>query len=196
MQKIHGINESDLIERLKASDEIAFELLFRFYYAGLVVFANQIILNERDAEEIVQDFFVQVWEEKTQLKPTETIKPYLFTCVKNRAFNYLKGQGIRQRIHDLLAKQVEEDLLYNPDLFISSELQDEIQKAIEKLPDRCQEIFIKSRFDGVSNAEIAQELNISKRTVETQISKALSILRVELKDYLGVMAMIGMVDFF
>lgn len=195
MDRIQHILESELIERLKAGDELAFELFFRFYYAGLVVFARQIVLDGVDAEEIVQDFFVQLWEDRSKLRETGSLKPYLFTAIKNRSLNYLKSKGIKEKIHNQIRKQVEGDFLYHPDIFSTSELQSEIEKVILKLPDRCREIFLKSRVDGTPNAEIAIELDISKRTVETQVSKALRILRSELKDYLPLLLLVGMIEF-
>ncbi|WP_321285878.1 RNA polymerase sigma-70 factor [uncultured Sunxiuqinia sp.] len=196
MQKIENINERTLIERFKVGDEAAFELLFRFYYAGLVLYANQIILNRADSEEIVQDFFVRLWEDRLKINITDSLKPYLFTCIKNKAFNYLKSVGIKEKVHQYIKEQVEEDILYDPDIYISEELQGEIKRAIEKLPERCREVFMKSRFKGDSNDEIANELNISKRTVETQISKALRILRVELKEYVELLVLLGILKNF
>ncbi|MDP2115597.1 MAG: sigma-70 family RNA polymerase sigma factor, partial [Bacteroidota bacterium] len=82
-------------------------------------------------------------------------------------------------------------LVYDPDLYIASELQEKIKKAIDLLPEKCREIFIMSRMRGLKNEEIATDLNLSKRTVETQISKALKVLRVELKDYVGLLVLLG-----
>jgi RNA polymerase sigma-70 factor (ECF subfamily) len=82
-----------------------------------------------------------------------------------------------------LKELVENDFLFQPDLFVESELQQQIAKAMEKLPERAREIFMLSRFKGISNDEIATQLELSKRTVETQISNALKILRNELKEY-------------
>ena len=82
-------------------------------------------------------------------------------------------------------------LVYDPDLYIASELQEKIKNAIDLLPEKCREIFIMSRMRGLKNEEIATELNLSKRTVETQISNALKVLRVELKDYVGLLVLLG-----
>ena len=193
MDRIQHILESELIERLKAGDELAFELFFRYYYAGLVVFARQIILDDADAEEIVQSFFVQLWEDRSRLRRAVSLKSYLFTSIKNRSLNYLKSKGIKEKIHSQIKTKLEDDFLFQPDVFVASELQSEIEKAILKLPNRCREIFLKSRIDGTPNAEIAVELDISKRTVETQVSKALRILRVELKDYLSLLTFLGII---
>ena len=183
MTVIRGIEEKQLIERFIEGDETAFELLFRFYYRGLVIFVAQIITDRDEAEEIVQDFFVKLWIDRNSIKNTESLKNYFFVSVRNRAFNYLKKEQIREKTLNQLKEMVENDALFQPDLFVASELQQEILKAMEKLPVRTREIFMLNRFKGLSNDEIAHQLGLSKRTVETQISNALRILREELKDF-------------
>lgn len=193
MQQIQGIDERELIKRLKLDDQTAFELIFRFYYSGLVIFSKQITNNGEDAEEMVQDFFVQLWENRRKINEVETLKPYFFTSIKNKSLNHLKRRGVEQKIHDYIKKQVEKNILYDPDIYVTSELQEQITRAIDGLPERCREIFVMSRLRGFSNDEIAENFDISKRTVETQISKALRILRNELQNYLGILLFIGMI---
>jgi RNA polymerase sigma-70 factor, ECF subfamily len=184
MTVINGIKEETLIQRLINGDQTAFELLFRFYYPGLVTFASQIVLDRDEAEEIVQDFFVKVWSGRREIKKSETLKSYFFTSIKNRALNVLKKEKINEKVRAELREMIEKDQLYQPDLFVESELQSRINSAFEKLPLRTNEVFSLSRFKGFSNDQIAEQLNISKRTVETHISNALKILREELKDYM------------
>jgi RNA polymerase sigma-70 factor, ECF subfamily len=183
MSAINGIEEETLILRLINGDQTAFELLFRFYYPGLVTFVSQIISDRDEAEEIVQDFFVNVWTARKTIHQSNSLKSYFFVSVKNRAFNYLKKEQIREKTLGKLKEMVERDFLFQPDLFVESELQREITAALEKLPVRTREVFMMSRFKGKSNDEIATQLELSKRTVETQISNALRILREELKEY-------------
>lgn len=180
---INGIEEKILVERIISGDQTAFELIFRFYYPGLVVFTSQITLNQVEAEEIVQDFFVRLWIKRENINSSFSLKNFMFTSVKNSSLNYLKKEKIKGRIISELTHLIEYDELYDPGLFIASELQNQVQEAFNKLPQRTREIFILSRFKGKKNDEIAEQLNLSKRTVETQISNALRILRVELKDY-------------
>ncbi len=183
MSTINGIEEETLIQRFINGDQTAFELLFRFYYPGLVIFVAHIISDRDEAEEIVQDFFVNVWAARKNIQKSSSLKSYFFVSVKNRAFNYLKKEQIREKTLNQLKEMVEEDLLFQPDLFVESELQQQIANAREKLPPRTREVFIMSRFKGIPNDEIAIQLELSKRTVETQISNALKILRNELKEY-------------
>jgi RNA polymerase sigma-70 factor (ECF subfamily) len=183
MTVIHGIEEETLIQRFVNGDQTAFELLFRFYYPGLVTFVAQIIVDRDEAEEIVQDFFVNLWTGRKNIQKSTSLKSYFFVSVKNKAFNYLKREQIREKTFAQLKELVEKDFLYQPDLFVESELQQQIAKAMEKLPVRTLEVFMMSRFKGLSNDEIAFQLELSKRTIETQISNALKILRNELKEY-------------
>lgn len=191
MQIIQGINEKDLIVRLKNGDQTAFELLFHFYYPGLVMYALQFTTDRMEAEEIVQDFFVRFWQRHQQIIPSDSLKSYLFLSVKNGSLNFLKHKKIEEKYIRSMTELSNNHLVYDPDLYIASELQDKIKNAIDLLPEKCREIFIMSRMRGLKNEEIATELNLSKRTVETQISKALKVLRVELKDYVGLLILFG-----
>lgn len=185
--KIRGIEERILVERMQQGDTTAFELLFKYYYPGLVVFASNIVLNKDEAEELVQDFFVRLWENRHSLKSDNPLKNYLFTSVKNRSINFLKSAQVKKNVIEELKRQMESEMRYNPDIYTDTELQQKLKLAFTKLPPRTAEIFTLSRFKGLSNDEIALSLELSKRTVETQISNALKILRKELQNYLTLL---------
>lgn len=191
MQTIRGIEEKELIVRLKNGDQTAFELLFHFYYPGLVMYSSQFTASRAEAEEIVQDFFVRFWQKHQQLVASDTLKNYFFLSIKNSSLNFLKHKKIEERYIKEMSELSNHHLVYEPDLYISSELQEKIKNGIDHLPEKCREIFIMSRIRGMKNEEIAEELHLSKRTVETQISKALKVLRVELKDYVGLLLLFG-----
>jgi RNA polymerase sigma factor (sigma-70 family) len=97
-------------------------LLFRFYYPGLVSFVSQIISDRDEAEEIVQDFFVNLWTSRKSIHQSTSLKSYFFVSVKNRAFNYLKKEQIKEKTLNQLKELVEKDILFQPDLFVESEL--------------------------------------------------------------------------
>lgn len=180
---IGGIEESKLIQRMIDGDQTSFELLFRYYYPGLVIFAANIVADKDEAEEIVQDFFVRLWENRSAIKAGNSIKSYVFTSVKNRSINYLKNYHVKQQVVEELKKQMETEIRFNPDIYTNTELHRRLKEAFTKLPPRTAEIFTLSRFKGFSNDQIAEDLQLSKRTVETQVSNALKILRKELKGF-------------
>lgn len=182
MRSIFSIKEEILIQRLIDDDQTAFELLFRYYYPGLVVYASRIIDDKDEAEEIVQDFFVRLWKGRKEIRKSNTLKNYFFTSIKNRSLNHLKKEKTSEKVLQKLQGLVEKERFYQPDLFVESEIQTRIKRAFKKLQPRTNQIFTLSRFEGLTNDQIADQLNISKRTVETQISKALKILREELKE--------------
>ena len=194
MQSIHGITEKELINRLINGDQTAFELLFHAYYPGLVVYASQFTFDRDEAEEIVQDFFVRFWQKHQSIQPHESLKNYFFSSIKNRSLNYLKHRKVQEYYIQQLSVISEGHLVYNQDLYNATELQEKIKNSIALLPERCREIFTMSRIQGLKNEEIALELNLSKRTVETQISNALKVLRVELKEYSGLLIIIGLIN--
>ncbi|TKG93653.1 RNA polymerase sigma-70 factor [Puteibacter caeruleilacunae] len=192
MRLINGIRESQLIDRLREGDVTAFELLFRHYYPGLVIYATNFALTQPQAEEVVQEFFIRIWEKHNSINQSDSLKSYFFQSIKNRTLNVLRKQKVKDEYLEELKREAEEDLIFDPDVYVDSELQHKIQQAVNALPERCKEVFMMSRFQGYSNDEIADVLGISKRTVETQISKALKTLREELRDYAGLLLLLDL----
>ncbi len=134
------------------------------------------------AREIVQDFFVKLYEKRHNLSVETSVKSYLYRSVYNCCLNYLNQRSIQDKhLKSIDLERVDEDNLESE--ISSVELQYRIHQVIEELPARCRKIFKMNRLEGIKNEEIATQLNLSKRTVETQISKALKILRKRLSDY-------------
>lgn len=174
-----------IITGLKNKDKTVFDFIFSYYYTGLCAYARRWVDDQDVAEDLVQDFFVRLWINSSNIEITTSLKSYFFTSIKNRAVNHLKHVKITEKFGAQVLNSPNEE--YNNWEFTESELTELIEKGMQKLPPRCREIFILSRFEGKDNAEIAGRLGISKRTVELQISNALKILRTELKDYLPSM---------
>lgn len=174
------IDRTDL-NALKSGNIKAFEALFRQYYANLVVFAAKYVNDLDIAREIVQDLFVRLFEKRQVLTIDVSIKSYLFRSVYNSCINHIHQRNIRDK-HIRNIAQEKELIDYPEDEMNTVDLQKRIFDIIEQLPAKCKQIFKMNRFDGLKNDEIAQILNLSKRTVETQISKALKILRNKLSD--------------
>lgn len=154
-------------------------------------FAKNYVPANEDAENIVQDVFLTLWERKEEIEISFTLTTYLFTLVKNRCLNFLRHKLIEEEYNS----QMKEELgfkLYALEAFDYSyqseeELQEIIRRALDTLPERCREVFIKSRIEGLKYKEISDELGISVNTVENQMVTALKKLRVALKDYLPLL---------
>lgn len=176
-------------EKAKSEEELAFEILFRKYYVRLCGFANKFIANRAEAEEIVQEVFLNIWKKRDRLKLDNEIRPYLFKSIQNLCFNFLEHKKVTNNYYSVIAvvykNQAEEFNSYESLLY--TELQARVDQAIGTLPDQCRNIFQMSRHDGLKYTEIADTLGISVKTVETQMSRALSKLKVELKEFLVVL---------
>ncbi|MBN1952597.1 MAG: RNA polymerase sigma-70 factor [Bacteroidales bacterium] len=183
--ELHKLNADSkfLINRLRRGEEAAYELLFKEYYQVLTVFARRYLNDLEAAKEVVQDLFVSLYEKREQLDINSSLKSYLFRSTHNRCINQLNAQKIRHKYVEYAN--------YNTDIRDNSledevnrtELEHHLYKAISELPPKCRSIFKMNRFEGLSNGEIAERMNLSKRTVETQISKALRILRGKMEPY-------------
>ena len=169
-----------LLERLKAGDRKVFTMLFEYYYTGLVVFADRYIHDMELSEDIAQSAFVHLWENKHAIK-SASIRYYLANAVKNNCVDLIRKKETQEKY---IQRQEKHSPDHGTEFWAESELEQMIENAISNLPPRCREIFILSRIEGLSSHEIAQKLQLSQRTVETQITKALKVLRKELKDYL------------
>ena len=182
-----AITDQRLVESIKNSNEGVFELVFNFYYSGLVVYADQIIKNTTISEDIVQSVFMKLWETRETID-IRSFRSYFIQCVKNRCIDHLRSQQVKNKFDNRVPES--DFLVMDEDLWTKTELSELIEQSVESLPPRCREIFRMSRYENLKIAEIADQLKISKRTVETQISKALKILRVKLIDYLSFLALI------
>ncbi|MGO4822570.1 MULTISPECIES: RNA polymerase sigma-70 factor [unclassified Flavobacterium] len=182
------INTSFFIHQLKEGENAAFETLYHLYFQKLFHFANSYIEDEEEAKEIVQNIYFKIWKKRAKLELDLNLHSYLFKMVKNACLDYFKHQKVRANYKDFCdieRKNINQLALLDTasTLYIENELLEKINKSVDKLPEACKRIFIKSRFQGLKHKEIAEELNISTKTVENQLTKALKFLRMELKEY-------------
>jgi RNA polymerase sigma-70 factor (ECF subfamily) len=179
----------EFIPNPQSNEEQAFELLFRKYYVRLCGFANKFITNRQESEEIVQEVFLNIWSKRNQLKLDNKIRPYLFKSVQNLCFNFIEHQKVIDNYYSVIEvvykNQTNDFNTYESVLY--NEFRNKVDVAINSLPEQCRKIFQLSREDGLKYFEIAEQLGISIKTVETQMSRALSKLKAELKDYLVVL---------
>ena len=178
-------HERILIEGLMEGNEKIFDYLFHLYYSGLVVYVDHCVSDKVVAEDIVQDFFVKLWLHHTTLSIKQSLRSYFFASVRNRAIDYLRHQQIKEAAEKRMMKE-SESVSGNQEQLLESELRVYIDRALDKLPPVCREIFVMNRFDGLKPVEIAAKKGISVRTVEAHIGKALKIMRIELEKYLPI----------
>ena len=179
--------EQQQIEALVAGDITAFEMIFRTYYQPLCNYAYTFLQDRENAEEIVQSTFLSVWEKRDNLSIRTAVKPYLYAMVRNACLNVIKHEKIKQKhaVEELAIGVHSHDSVSHT--IAGSELELKIQEAMEKLPEQCRLVFKLSRFEELKYSEIADQLNISVKTVENHMGKALKIMREQLKDYLPLL---------
>lgn len=182
-----------VFQKVVNDDSQAYESLFKEYYKFLCSYAYGLTKDRHVAEELVEDFFVNLWHNRHKINISTSVRSYFVSSVHNRCINYLQ----RERPKFISSSDIEKlidhektvgDKLITPEVptLLTTELEKILFKAIENLPKSCKEIFLLSRYQDLSYAEIADKQNISVNTVKTQIKIALSKLKDDLKDFIIV----------
>jgi RNA polymerase sigma-70 factor (family 1) len=171
------MDDQQLAAAISKGDKNAFEQLFVRYYARLVVFAGRFVDDDDTARELVQDVFVAFFEKRESIAIHTSLKSHLYQSVRNRCLNHIKRERLVNSHHQTIYLNNRDDEAYFESSIEQTELEAQIFGLIKALPQKCREVFEMSRFEGIKNDDIAEKLQISKRTVETQISKALKFLR-------------------
>jgi len=190
--------DPELSARIKKGDTRSLELLFRRLYPRLFAYANKFMHDHDDSKEIVQDVFVSLWNHRSSLDESKSLDAYLFTSVKNRCLNQLKSRALQNRRAALMLRLYAEELTVvdnSHQILLANELQQAFDKALNSLPAECRRVFELSRMEGLRYHEIATKLNISIKTVETQMYRALSKLRLELRHHLAVLASLLLLNY-
>ena len=179
------VSDEILFAAVQRKDEKSFDQLFSRYYPTLCAYAKPFVgLDE--SEEIVQDMMVWLWEKGENLVIRTSLKSFLFASVKNRCLTSINYDEMRQRVQQKLHASLL-DLYEDPDYYIVDELSKKIEEALVRLPDNYRKSFEMNRFQGMTYHEIANQLNISPKTVDYRIQQALKLLRKDLKDYLPLL---------
>jgi RNA polymerase sigma-70 factor (ECF subfamily) len=172
-------NESQLVKSLANGNLLAFNTLFKRYGPRLYRFAISYLKSAHDAEELVQEVFTVVWEKRSALKEELSFRSYLFTI----AFNLIRKHfRTKKYLSEYLSSGLQEDLdMQTTEKISYDSLHQFLTQLVDKLPVRRKEIFIKSRFEGYSISEISEQMKISHKTVENQLSDALKFIRASLQ---------------
>jgi RNA polymerase sigma-70 factor (ECF subfamily) len=162
-----------------------FEALFRAHYEGLVRFATRLVGSQMEPEELVQDVMLKVWERRASLAMGDELKAYLYRATRNHALNLIRRRRLERLWRSMLpSEEPAVEAEGDREAGVSAEAEREVRAAIDALPDRCREIFLLSREQGLTYSAIAQTLGISVKTVETQMGRALKSLRFTLRGVL------------
>lgn len=179
----------------KETEQI-FADIYRKHYSELCIYALRFIKDEDEAEEIVQEIIFKLWEQRDQLDAVNSLRSYLYRSVHNRCLNYIKHQLHKTKYSDKAYLEMKKLELESAEDYNNKELEEKVHTAIGNLPDRCKEVFQLSRFEGKKNKEISEQLGISVKAVEANITRALTSLRESLDKYLKLELVILLTAFF
>lgn len=179
-------NFEDILTRLQAGDKSALKVLFDYHYQMVCSTIHRFIRDHSLTEDLAQEVFVRFWEKREQINITSSLDAYLRRMAVNEALGHLRRHKNRftEEITSNVSGGMEEDVEQQ---FLQSELEVKVKDAINELPPRCQTIFKLSRFEDMTYQQIADEMDISIKTVENQMGKALKYLRQRLHGYLQVL---------
>ena len=182
----HWTDEKELLRLLQNSDEAAFTHIYNLYWKKCFFSAAQKLQNLSEAEEIVQDIFLDIWKRREELTISTCLSSYLSVSVKYKVINFLAKRNLQSRYrkhasatNDLSDSSTE----YNLQL---EDLREQLAKETAKLPEKCRMVFQMSREAGFSQKQIAKKLNISEKTVESHLSRALRSLRTGLGQFMTI----------
>ena len=176
-----GRTDQDLMNRLAQGDQGAMQTIFQSHFAHIYQTTYKFIKQKEISEDLSQEVFMKLWRKRSSITITQTLKGYLTTMAYHEAMGYLRKQAPKTADLDTVSHLSEEDGWENVK---KSELERKIHQAINGLAPRCKSVFILSRYEGKTYREIAALMEISVKTVENQMGKALQILRKELQEYI------------
>lgn len=186
--------EGQLLRKIRNNDEVAFKVIYNNYYPRLYFFILEFIPLKDLAENIVQDTFITLWNKRSELREDTNLASYLFSVAKNNCLYRLRDSRYKQKLFsnslNIGELQLNTEALSAIDTstFAFHEIEQIIEKTLEGLSPQCRRVFELSRFEDLKNREIAEELDVSVKTVEGHITKSLKILKEALKDYLPLVA--------
>jgi RNA polymerase sigma-70 factor (ECF subfamily) len=168
------LTDEILIAGIKRSDYSSYNQLFIRYYSRLCAFVFNLTQNYSASEDVVQELFIRLWIQRGKLEITENISGYLYKASKNAALNYLRAEKSRQKsIQNMPVQEWQTD----ENLIEQIEFSAALSQCIGQLPERSRDVFMKSRFDGMKQQEISDQLGISVKTIKNQIWKSLQFLK-------------------
>ncbi len=179
-------------QNIKTINRAEFEVLFRTLYSNLCAYANKYINDVDASEDVVQEVFFKLWNKRESIEITSSIQSYLYRAVRNSSLNLIKHINIREEYKEYNKREIYYNKTNYDDEIFATELEHKIRETIEQIPPERRKIFIMSRYDGLKYREIAEKLNISIKTVENQMGKAIKYMRKNLAEYITVLIIVIM----
>ena len=170
-----------LISELKNGTEEAFDCIFRKYYKGLCAYATNYVYDIDKAQSLVQDCFVKLWANRSNVESIKSLPAYLSTMVRNRCIDHIRQVRSIEKLHEKL--ELEEFVINAENTLLSREFEENLVNAISTLPKKSKMAFEYSRFENLTYKEIGVKMNISSKAVEALLSRALKLLRKDLQPY-------------
>ncbi|MGE5421196.1 MAG: RNA polymerase sigma-70 factor [Chloroflexota bacterium] len=174
--------DTEMIRRIREGDAGQFESLFRSSYVSLVRYAKVIIKDHDTAEEIVQDLFYRLWQDRQKISIESSLNGYLFRSVHNKCLHYIEHLRVVEKHAEEMSLRQHEGQENPAEILQYAELQARVAEILGKLPERCGQIFYMNRFEGLKYSEIAEKLKVSVKTVESNMGRALKEFRKELSE--------------
>lgn len=175
-------------------DEQAFKVLFLEFYPALCVFAMRYVTQEETARDIVQNVFFKIWEKRKSMFATTSFRNFLVTSVRNNCIDYLRKNEVESRYMEKC--RMSNFYTSQEEVYTLKELETSIGNALTKLPPNVREAFELNRFKGMTYMAIAEKMEVSPKTIESYISRALKFLRVELGEYFSFLLLLKVFLFF
>ena len=189
--------DQEIMLKIRAGDEAAFERAFRLYAKPLHAYGYTLLNNNHVAEEMIQDLFLKIWEQRGALQIHTSLKAYLYRSMHNDCMNLLRHLKVKKNYEVVVNKEEGSFKQYQPvNRLEVKEIQQKLRNGLNKLPEACRTVFQLSRFEHLTYKEIASQLGISVKTVENQMGKAFKFLRVELQDYLVLLFILITANYF
>ena len=177
MEVYSNICEPELTEQIKQGEKRAYRKIFEHYAPRIFRFANAYLKSNEDAEELVQDVFMQIWEKRNALDKNKNLEAFLFKVAVNAIYDFIRRKNIEQAYLDFIEHSSQASLENTWQTVIYNDMLEQLEILVEVFPEQQRKIFRLSKEKGLTNDEIATKLNLSKRTVENQLYRATATLK-------------------
>ncbi|RBL91838.1 hypothetical protein DF182_04340 [Chitinophaga flava] len=184
MGKMERYTDDELLALLREESTAAFVEIYQRYWRGLYTAASRRVKSRELAEEMIQDLFTGLWMNRSLLQVNVSLQAYLYTSIRNQVLNHFEKEDVRKRYREQLKATATEQDHSMEEAINSNDLSGLLARQVARLPSKCREVYLMSRQQHIPNREIAARMQISEKTVESHLTKALKILKGQLKDAL------------